>query len=68
MTTLYQPFKAMGQGVVDFTTDAFPIKSTEYGTMITIDTSDGAIYITKAHAMAFFGLVDPPFISPEYKY
>jgi len=57
--TLHGDFWVMGQGICDFVTDAFPIGGSQYGTLLTINTSDGAIYVSKAQAMAFFGLVEP---------
>jgi transcriptional regulator with PAS, ATPase and Fis domain len=56
--TTHGNFTGMGQGKYDFITEAFYMKSKEFGDMIVIDSSDGAIYITKEQAMKFFDLAD----------
>lgn len=56
---MHQQFLAMAQGKNDYSVHAFPTTSKEFGTMITLGAEEGAIYITKAQAMEFFGLVEP---------
>lgn len=56
---MHDAFKAMAQGLCDYTVDVFPIESQEYGTLMTIGAQEGAIYVTKAQEMAFWGLTDP---------
>lgn len=56
--SLHQPFRAMAQGEVDYTVEVVAIANRKE-TPMTICAQEGAIYITKAQAMAFFGLVDP---------
>lgn len=54
---VHQEIKLMAQGVTDYEVDAFPIRSEKHGVMLTIGAEEGAIYVTKAQAMEFFGLV-----------
>ena len=56
---MYNEFDAMAQGATDYTVKAIAVADEKYGTMLTILASEEAVYITKAQAMAFFGLVDP---------
>lgn len=46
------------RGIADYVLPAFPINHPEYGPMLTMATSEEAVYITKAQAMAFFDLVE----------
>ena len=49
-------FKVMAQGVVDYQLEAIPISCEDFGTMICICSEEGAIYITRDQAKAFFNL------------
>jgi hypothetical protein len=53
---MYAEFKAMAQGRVDYTLDAFAVTTDEYGVMMAIATEDSVIYVTKEQAMKFFDL------------
>jgi hypothetical protein len=53
---LHGEFPAMAQGRTDYTLPAFPTTNNEFGTMLTIAATEEAVYVTKAQAMAFFGL------------
>lgn len=57
----YGKCRVMAQGATDYTLEAFAIggESEEHGRMLTIGAQEGAIYVTKEHAKAFFGLVEP---------
>lgn len=52
----YKPFELMAQGRCDFLVEAFPTKLGENDIALYIDTSEGAVYITKEQAMRFFNL------------
>jgi len=56
-TIPFEPFIAFAQGQTDYTVDVIRAH-TEDGDMMAICTPDGAIYISKSQAMAFFGLTD----------
>lgn len=56
----YGEFWLMAQGETDYVVPAFPIYVPGYGTMLTIGTSEAAIYVTREQAMAFFGKQVPP--------
>lgn len=49
-------FKVMVQGVADYQLEAVPISCEDFGVMICICSEEGAIYITKDQAKAFFDL------------
>lgn len=51
-------FKAMAQGHIDREVDVARMSHAIHGEMMVIMASSEAIYVTKAQAMAFFGLVD----------
>ena len=53
---MHVEFKAMAQGGVDYTLDAFPVTLDTYGVVIAIATEDSVIYVTKEQAMKFFDL------------
>lgn len=55
----YDAFLVMVQGKYDYTLEAFCIYSKEYGRMMVIGSEEGAIYVTREQAKAFFGLVEP---------
>ena len=56
---VHQEFQVMAQGQHDYELPAFPINTPNHGTCLVIGAQEGAIYLTKAQAMAFFNLVDP---------
>ncbi len=57
---MHQAFRAMAQGRHDFEVDVGIAKDCiTNDTLMTIMATGEAIYITKAQAMAFFGLVEP---------
>lgn len=70
MTTLYQPFEVEAEPYGGGDTEHYDvILSSDRGQpAMRIESTEQYIYITKAQAMAFFGLVDPPFVAPDYKY
>lgn len=51
-------FKALAQGKCDYVVDVIHTNTERYGHMMTICASDEAVYVTKAQAMAFFGLIE----------
>jgi len=53
-----QPFMAMAQGAVDYAVEVVPIKSENYGDLMTVIATEEAIYITKDQAKRFFNLVE----------
>ncbi len=55
----HQTFFAMAQGKVDYSLQAIHTHTEEYGDMLTICATEEAVYITKAQAMEFFGLIEP---------
>ena len=59
-TNKFGDFLVMCQGEHDYSTLAFRIDGNpEYGTMLCIGAQEGAIYVTREQAKAFFGLVEP---------
>jgi hypothetical protein len=58
-TKFNEPFKAMAQGICDYSVDVIPLKGKdEFGTMMCVCAEEGAIYITKEQAKIFFGLTE----------
>ena len=56
---MHQPFQAMAQGsYCDYEILVTHSHTNTYGDMLTVCASEEVIYITKAQAMEFFGLVD----------
>jgi len=51
-------FWCMAQGVVDYMVPAFGVLGTNCELLV-IGTKEGAVYVTKEQAMAFFNLVEP---------
>jgi hypothetical protein len=51
-------FWLMAQGIVDYVVPAFGVVG-DNGELLVAGTREGAVYITKAQAMAFFNLVEP---------
>lgn len=54
---MHTEFQALAQGKCDYTLKVVPIAN-EGETLMTILATEEAVYISKAQAMAFFGLVD----------
>lgn len=62
--TQHGEFWLMAQGVGDYVVPAFPIDAPDHGIMLTIAATEEAIYVTRAQAMAFFGLTANPVPNP----
>ncbi|MGR8980975.1 MAG: hypothetical protein ACU84H_12915 [Gammaproteobacteria bacterium] len=58
MIDKYQPFIAQAKTKHGSGQQVFPTE-TELGTVMTIRTSDGDIYISRRDAIRFFGLTNP---------
>ena len=51
-------FWLSAQGIVDYLVPAFGIEGSK-DELLVVGTKEGAVYVTKAQAMAFFNLVEP---------
>lgn len=56
-------FKALAQGEVDYAVDVIHTRLPGQGDRMTICAQEGAIYITREQAKAFFGLTEFPALS-----
>lgn len=55
---MHAEFDALAQGKCDYTLKVIPIANNGE-TLMTILATEEAVYISKAQAMAFFGLIEP---------
>lgn len=52
-------FRVMAQGRFDYTIPVMSMSTPQFGQMLTIMAEEGAIYVTRDQAKAFFGLEEP---------